>query len=121
MEKLSAGAAELRLGATGGGGAVALGEFIDASCGINETGFTGEERVASGADADLEVLHSGHGSVDRATGATDGGLERSRVDGVFHGMRIHGKLARLKMRTRCFRQSVGVRRLLAIRFGSTGF
>ena len=39
--------------------AIALVEAIDASCGIDQLLFAGEERVASGADFDVQVAFFG--------------------------------------------------------------
>lgn len=94
MWELGAGGAEFWLGATCGGGAVALSEFVDATGGIHKAGFAGEEGVARGADTDFQVLYRGMRVEHRATSAADGGFEGGGVDGVFHGMMGHGGLAR---------------------------
>ena len=73
-----------------------MGELVDATGGIDETGFTGEERVAGGANTDLQVLHGGERLVDGTASATDGGFEGGGVNSVFHGMMVHGRLARLR-------------------------
>jgi hypothetical protein len=73
-----------------------LGKLVDATSGIDETSFTGEERVARGADTDLQVLDCGERLIDGTAGAADGGFEGGWVDSVFHGMIGHGRLARLR-------------------------
>jgi len=71
-----------------------LGELVDATSGVDEAGFTGEERVAGGADTDLQVLNGGERLKHCAASAADGGFEGGGMDSVFHGMMVHGRLAR---------------------------
>ena len=58
-------------GARGTHSAVAFLELVHASGRIDELLFAGEERMASGADAELDVLPCRAGAVGRATRADD--------------------------------------------------
>ena len=66
--------------------AVALGKFVHATSGIDEALFTGEERMASGADTDAEILDRGLRGVNCAASAGDGGFVNRWVALIFHGV-----------------------------------
>ena len=59
-------------------GAVALGELVHATGGIDEALLAREERVARGADADADVFHRGARVIDGAAGAGNGGIALQR-------------------------------------------
>ena len=63
---------------------VAAVEFVDTTGGINEFLFTGEEGVALGADAYLDLGTGGLDVPDFAAGAGDDGILISRMDVFFH-------------------------------------
>ena len=63
-----------------------MGELVDATGGVDEAGFAGEERVAGGTDTDFQVLDGGKRLIHSAASAADGGFECCRVDCVFHGI-----------------------------------
>ena len=65
---------------------VTLGKFVHTTCGIDEALFTGEERMASRANADTEILDRGLRSVYCAASAGDGGFVNRWVALIFHGM-----------------------------------
>jgi hypothetical protein len=67
------------------GARVTAGEFLDPAGGIDELLFPGEERVASRADADLDVALGRAGVVDGAAGARDRGLLVIWMNICFHG------------------------------------
>ena len=64
---------------------VAAGEFLYATRGIDEFLFAGEKRMASGANADLDVPTRRAGMVDRAAGADNIRLVVFRMNVRFHG------------------------------------
>ncbi len=74
---------------------VAAGEFLDATCGINELLFSGEKRMAGGADTDLQVAAGGTGVEHGPTGARDGGLGIIWVNICFHGFKRAGHTSAL--------------------------
>ena len=59
-------------------------EFVDTTGGVNEFLFAGEEGVALGADADLDLGTGGLDVPDFAAGAGDDGILISRMDVFFH-------------------------------------
>ena len=65
---------------------VASGEFLDASGGVDELLFAGEERVAGCADADLDVFAGRARVVDRPAGAGDRRLVVFWMQIGFHGI-----------------------------------
>jgi hypothetical protein len=89
-------AAELELATALGIAAIALREFVDPACGVDEALLSGEEGVAACADTYTDGLAGGQGVINRAAGAGDGGLMDLRMDFCFHGwMGInHGSSAR---------------------------
>ena len=82
VDKLSGG---LFGDADGLHGAEAAVEFFNAARGIDEFLLAGEEGVASGADADLELTTGRAHVIDGAAGAGNGGLDVIRVNLCFHG------------------------------------
>jgi hypothetical protein len=65
--------------------AIALVEAIDASCGVDQLLLTGEKRVASGTDFDVQVTFAGGASFEvLAARATDGNLDVFWVNSWFH-------------------------------------
>ena len=76
-------------------GAVAARELLDAAGRVDELLLAGKERMAGGADADLDVLLGGTGVIDRAAGAANLSLAIIRVDVRFHGKTWADKVARL--------------------------
>lgn len=98
------GSFELRSGAAGAGGTVALGELVHTTGGVDEALLTGEVRMAGGADTDTEVLHGGDRVIDGAAGAGDRRFEGLRMDVSFHDGVSHvtGRGAEC-----CFRRGVG--------------
>ena len=83
METLSGGG--LFDGARGLCAAETAGEFLDATGGIDEFLLAGEEGMAGGADADLEIAAGGAHMINGATGAGDGGLDVFWMNLCFHG------------------------------------
>lgn len=78
-----------RLGATRRAcGAVALGEFINSACGINEALFSRVEGMAGGTDADADGFHRAAGVKNSAASAGDGGFVGFGMDSFFHGNRM---------------------------------
>ena len=63
---------------------VAAVEFVDTTGGVNKFLFAGEEGVAFGADADLDLGAGGLDVPNFAAGAGDGGILISRMDVFFH-------------------------------------
>jgi hypothetical protein len=63
-----------------------LGKFVHTTSGIDEALFTGEERMASGANTDTEILNRGLRGVNRAASASDGGFVNRWMALIFHGM-----------------------------------
>ena len=118
LERLRGGCVELWSRATRNRGAVTLGEFIDSASSIDETLLTREERMATSADADAEVLHSGHGVIDRAAGAGDGGFVNRRMTLFFHG---DGWVITWTRRGRGFRRGVEGRDSATDAGGVNGF
>ena len=116
--RLCGGCAELRSGAACDGGAVTLGEFIDATGGIDEALLTGEERMATGADADADVLRCGLGVINRAAGAGDGGFVNRWMTFFFHG---DGWVVTWTRRGRGFSRGVGAAIVPRTGGGSNGF
>lgn len=72
--------------------AIALVESINASCRVDELLLTGEERVASRADFDVQVVFSGRAGFEALTAsATNGYFVIFRVDSWFHYfLSLHG-------------------------------
>lgn len=66
------------------GVAVAAGEFLDASGGINEFLFAGEKGMARRADTDLDVALGGTGVVNGPAGAGDRRFDVIGMDISFH-------------------------------------
>ena len=66
------------------GAAVALGEFLNATGGIDEFLFAGEKRMAGGADTDSNVAPGRAGVIHRAARANDVGLVILWVNACFH-------------------------------------
>ncbi len=82
---LGASRGEFRLLATLGALTESLLEFLDATCGVDETLLTSKERVALGTNTDFEILHGGVRLIDSAASAADGGLVIFGVQICFHG------------------------------------
>ena len=61
-----------------------LVETVNTSTGVNQLLLAGIERVALGADFNLDVLLGGTGRKDVATSTTDGGLFVVRMDAFSH-------------------------------------
>ncbi len=61
-----------------------LVETVNTSTGVNQLLLAGIERVALGADFNLDVLLGGTSSKLVATSATDGGLFVSGMDAFLH-------------------------------------
>ena len=59
-------------------------ESVNASAGINELLLTGEERVALGADFDLDIALGGAGLNHIAAVAGDGALFKIRMNSFLH-------------------------------------
>ena len=59
-------------------------EFVDTAGGVNELLFAGEEGVALGADANLDLGTGGLDVPDFAAGAGDDGILIGRMDVFFH-------------------------------------
>ena len=70
--------------AHGFGAAVALGEFLNAACGIDKLLLAGEKRMTSGTDTDSNVAAGGAGMVNRAARTNDVGLVILWVNACFH-------------------------------------
>ena len=70
-------------------GAVTALELVNASGCVDELLFTGEERMASGADTDLDVVARGARTIRRAAGTGDHGVD---VVGMNIGLHGCGKL-----------------------------
>lgn len=83
------GGSDLGSRATGLRGTVALGELVDSAGGVDESLFTGEERMARGTDTHAERLLSGACWIDRTAGAGDGRLVSVGMDVGFHGFGKH--------------------------------
>ncbi len=83
IEALSGGG--LLDGAGGLGAAETAGELFDATRGIDEFLLAGEEGMACGADADLEITPGRADVINGAAGAGDGGLDVFWVNLCFHG------------------------------------
>ena len=66
------------------GAAVALGEFFDATGGVDEFLLAGEKRMTSGADTDSNVAPGRAGVIDRAARAHDIGFVIFWVNACFH-------------------------------------
>ena len=75
--------------------AVATGEFLYASRGIDEFLFPGEKRMASGANADFDVLLRRTGMIDRTAGAGNFGLGVLRMNVRFHDQKRVAKVGAL--------------------------
>lgn len=118
LRRLRGGCAELRSGPACNRGAVTLSEFIDSTSSINEALLTGEERVASGADADTEVLNSGHSVINRAASAGNGGFVNRRMTFFFHG---DGWVITWARRGKSFRRGVEGRDTATDKQGVNGF
>ena len=65
-------------------GTVAAFEFIDAPSGIDKFLLAGEERVAGGADADLDVFAGGPGAIGCPACTKDHGLAVVGMDIRLH-------------------------------------
>ena len=63
---------------------VAAVEFVDTTGGVNKFLFAGEEGMAFGADADLDLGAGGLDVPNFAAGAGNGGILVSRMDVFFH-------------------------------------
>ena len=59
-------------------------EFVHASARIDKLLLAGEERMALGADINLQVFFDGLGVVHRAAGTCDGGVFEFGMDSLFH-------------------------------------
>ncbi len=59
-------------------------EFIDAACGIDEFLLSGEKGMASGTNADFDVIARGARTIRRAACATDDGLDVVGMDLKLH-------------------------------------
>ncbi len=79
LEKLGALAGDRR------GVAEATRKLLDAAGRVDELLLAREERMARGANTDLQVFAGGAGVIDLATGAADGGLGLIGMDIFFHG------------------------------------
>ena len=66
------------------GAAVALGEFFDATGGVDEFLLAGEKRMAGGADTDSNVAPGRAGVIHRAARANDVGLVILWMNACFH-------------------------------------
>src|SRR5437660_11803535 len=66
------------------GAAVALGEFFDATGGVDEFLFAGEKRMTSGTDTDSNVFARRAGMINRATRTHDIGLVIFWMNVCFH-------------------------------------
>ena len=64
--------------------AESLVETVNTSTGVNQLLLAGIERVALGADFNLDVLLGGTGRKDVATSTTDRGLFVSGMDAFLH-------------------------------------
>ena len=67
-------------------GTEALGEFLDATGSIDELLLAREERVAGGADADLQIAFRAARVVGRAAGAVDRRFFIVGMNICFHGL-----------------------------------
>ena len=70
--------------AHGFGAAVTLGEFLNATGGIDKLLFAGEKRMAGRADTDSNVAPGRAGVIHRAARANDVGLVVFWVNACFH-------------------------------------
>ena len=70
--------------ARGFGAAVALGEFLNATGGIDKFLFAGEKRMAGRADTDSNVTPGRAGVIHRAARANDVGLVILWMNACFH-------------------------------------
>ena len=68
-------------------------EFLDPTRGIDKLLFASEKRMASGADADFDVLLSGTSVVDRTARAGNFGLVILRMDVRFHDQETSRELS----------------------------
>ena len=66
------------------GAAITLGEFFNATGGVDEFLFAGEKRMASGADADFNITPGRTRVIDGTTGADDVGLVILRMNVRLH-------------------------------------
>jgi hypothetical protein len=66
---------------------VTAGEFLDPPGGIDELLFTGEERMAGRADADLDVALRGTGVIDGAARARNRRFAIVGMNICFHGLK----------------------------------
>ena len=80
--------------ARGFGAAVALGEFFDATGGVDEFLFAGEKRMTSGADTDSNVALGRAGMIDRAARANDVGFVIFWVNACFHSSKMSAECNR---------------------------
>ena len=64
--------------------AIATGEFLHASCGVDEFLLAGEERMARRADTNLNILLCGARLVDRTACTVDHRVGVIRVNICFH-------------------------------------
>ena len=71
-------------GPRGFGAAVALGEFFNATGGVDKFLFAGEKRMAGRADTDSNVAPGRAGVIHRAARANDVGLVILWVNVCFH-------------------------------------
>ena len=83
------------LGASRLGLTVAAGEFLHTARGIDEFLFAGEKRMASGANADFDVLLRRTGMIDRTAGAGNFGLGVLRMNVRFHDQKRVAKVGAL--------------------------
>jgi hypothetical protein len=64
--------------------AVTTGKFLDPTCGIDKLLFTGEKRMTSGTDADLNIATRGAGVIHRAACAHHISLVIFWMNACFH-------------------------------------
>ena len=75
------------LAADRGGRGITAREFLNPASRVDELLFSGEERVACGADTNLEFAARGAGVVDGSAGARDGRLGIVGMNICFHGLK----------------------------------